>query len=241
MNDVTNAADLFESPQRLSSVEMVIERIKTLIVERKLNPGDRLPNEFELTRSLSVSRGTLREAMKILESYGIVEIRRGNGTFVSASAGKYLFEPLLFQLLFTTADRRKLRDLRELFELGLVRFVIRDAGSEQLDALEEACSVMERCVERNADPRELVEADLLFHRALGRATGNELMARIYEFVLEFFAPSIHSTYRREASGRNALLLHRAILDGLKARDPDRTVRAVKDSIGEWADLSEPEE
>ena len=71
------SADLFQVPQRRSSVDTVIDTIQELLLSKQLKPGDKLPNEIELTKSLSISRGSIREAMKILSSYGIVEIKRG--------------------------------------------------------------------------------------------------------------------------------------------------------------------
>ena len=71
-----------------SSVDFVVNSIKELLLGKKILPGDRLPPETELCRLLSVSRGSVREAMKVLSALGIVEVKRGDGTYVSTGAAK---------------------------------------------------------------------------------------------------------------------------------------------------------
>ena len=94
---------------------------------------------------------------------------------------------------------------------------------------------MERQVNDLAhDAKLLTECDLFFHAAIARATENELIEKIYSFTLELFAPSIEETHRDKESGSTALRLHMAILEGLKARDLQRTERAVKESLDKWS-------
>ena len=82
-----------------SNVETVVGTIKDLLNRRHLRPGDLIPSENELSGSLGISRGSIREAMKILAAFGVIEIRQGDGTYISTSTNKKLFDPLLFSLL----------------------------------------------------------------------------------------------------------------------------------------------
>ncbi len=68
--------------KRLSSVEIVVEKVKELLISQKLKPGDMIPSEMDLAEGLKVSRSSVREAVKILTAYGVLEIRRGSGTFL---------------------------------------------------------------------------------------------------------------------------------------------------------------
>jgi DNA-binding FadR family transcriptional regulator len=86
------------------------------------------------------------------------------------------------------------------------------------------------------DPKLVTECDISFHAAIARATENELIEKVYGFTLELFAPSVEETHHDQGSGINALRLHRAILDGLKARDLEKTEQAVKESLDEWSNL-----
>ena len=67
--------ELFKKDKRESAVDIVVNNIKQLLIERKLKPGDRLPSELEISEGMGVSRGSVREAMKILTAFGLVDIR----------------------------------------------------------------------------------------------------------------------------------------------------------------------
>jgi GntR family transcriptional regulator, transcriptional repressor for pyruvate dehydrogenase complex len=224
--------------ERRSAVETVIDTIEHLILTRRLRPGDRIPSEFELTRTLSTSRGSIREAIKILSSFGVLEIRRGDGTFVSKSPSRRLFDHLVFQMILGDADKRMLKELRELIEIGIIKLVLANAGAEDIAAIERELERMAaKVAEKEWDPHTLTQLDLAFHRAVGKATKNELIQRIYDFTLKLFAPSIEETHRNERKGLNALRSHRRIMKGLQARDEAATVAAVRESIEQWAILS----
>lgn len=224
--------------ERRSAVETVIDTIERLILTKRLRPGDRLPSEFELTRTLSTSRGSIREAIKILSSFGVLEIRRGDGTFVSESLSRRLFDHLVFQMILSDPDKRMLKELRELIEIGIIQLVLTNAADEDLRAIQaEVERMAAKVAEKDADPKTLTELDLAFHRAIGRATKNELIQRIYGFTLDLFAPSIEETHRNKRKGLNALRCHKRILAGLLARDGAGAEAAVRESIEQWAILS----
>jgi DNA-binding FadR family transcriptional regulator len=224
--------------ERRSAVETVIDTIERLILTKRLRPGDRLPSEFELTRTLATSRGSIREAIKILSSFGVLEIRRGDGTFVSESLSRRLFDHLVFQMILSDPDKRMLKELRELIEIGIIQLVLANAVDDDLRAIQDEVDRMAaKAAERDADPKALTELDLAFHRAIGRATKNELIQRIYGFTLDLFAHSIEETHRNKRKGLNALRCHKRILAGLLARDEASAKAAVRESIEQWAILS----
>ena len=74
--------ELFRANKRESAVDFVVNKIKKLLVEQKLKPGDRLPNEVEISEAMNVSRGSVREALRILTAFGLVESRVGTGTYI---------------------------------------------------------------------------------------------------------------------------------------------------------------
>ncbi|HCJ94640.1 MAG TPA: FadR family transcriptional regulator, partial [Sphaerochaeta sp.] len=118
--------------RRPSAVEIVVEKIKELLIERKLQPGDMIPSETVLAESLQVGRGSVREAVKVLCAYGVLEIRRGAGTFIATASNKRLFDAHLFQILVQERDYRSLTQVRELLEEGIVRLVIENADKDDL-------------------------------------------------------------------------------------------------------------
>jgi GntR family transcriptional repressor for pyruvate dehydrogenase complex len=230
--------EIFKSQQRKSAVETVIETVRDLLLTRQLKRGDRLPNEMELTKKLSTSRGSIREAMKILSSFGIVEIKRGDGTYISHSMSNRLFDHLVFQLILSDADKKMLTELREMTEIGIIKLVVANATDEDIARIREEHARMAESVDKGvSDAKALTQLDLRFHLAVGRATKNELIRKVYEVTLDLFAPSIEETHRRPDNSRNALRHHTNILAGLEARDRDRAESAVRESITQWAILS----
>ena len=204
--------ELFYADRLESAVDRVLNVFKEALITRKLKPGDRLPSEVELSRRLSVSRGSIREAMKILSAFSIVEIRRGDGTYIAQSDQKVTFDPLLFSLILSNANVRELVELRELMEFAIVKLIIKSARPEDLENIEHAVFQMEKLIgnyEEN-ETDQFVRSDLDFHRALGKATKNRLVEKVYNFVMDFFTPSIRITHENLKGGRNALAHHKKI-------------------------------
>lgn len=229
------APSLPQAPRRESAVDLVINGIKEMLVAGRATPGDRLPNEMELAAALSVSRGSVREAMKILSAFGIVEIIQGDGTYVATSMNKSFFGPLFFSLIASKADAEKLVELRELIELGIVRIIARNATEEDLQEIEARCNAMRRRIESGErDPKVLAACDMELHRALGRATKNGLIEKLYGFLIEYFAPSIEKVHQDETSRLAALRLHDEIAAALRVRDARRAEQAIESYDQGWA-------
>jgi len=226
--------EIFKAQRRKSAVDSVIEIIRDLLLSKQLKKGDRLPNETVLTERLSLSRGSIREAMKILSSFGVVEIKRGDGTYVSHAAGNRLFDHIVFQLMLSDADEKKLMEFRELIERGIIRIVIANARNEDIAAIRREYSRMvERVEAGEPDSAVLTELDLQFHRAIGRATRNEFIGKLYDFTLDFFAPWIKRTNEMPDRGRESLTYHENILAGIESRDQKRAEAAVEASVAHW--------
>jgi GntR family transcriptional repressor for pyruvate dehydrogenase complex len=231
--------EVFRADKLESAVDRVLNVFKEALITGKLVPGDRLPSEIELSQSLSISRGSIREAMKILAAFGIVEIRRGDGTYIAKSDHKVIFDPLLFSLILSNANVKELVELRELMEFAIVKLIIDNAGEAELHSIERTIVQMEERIERYGEigVDELVQSDLDFHRALGDAAQNRLVEKIYDFVMDFFAPSIRITHENERGGRKALFHHQKIYATLKSRNVEEAIEAVEGSIVAWKELS----
>jgi len=226
--------DLFKADRRESAVDRVINTIKEALIDGKLVPGDRLPSEIELSKRLTISRGSIREAMKILSAFGVVEIRRGDGTYISLSDDRVIFEPLLFSLVLSKENMKELVELRELLEISIVKLVLENAGGEDLDAIGRTVIDLETKIESGeTQPSVLAAADISFHRALGIATKNRMVEKIYHFVIDFFSPSIELTHRLQEKGFLAKTHHRKIYNALVDHDLEGAVESVKESIGVW--------
>ena len=232
--DTNYITNIINKVNRESASEIVIKTIKKLLVTKKLRPGDRLPSEMELSESLGVSRGSVREAMKILSAYGIVNIKRGDGTYISDSTNEVLFDPLLFRLIVNHEDIKELKELREIIELGIISLAVEYSTGEDIKALEDAYDFMLKHVEEKTYKDDvIVEAELLFHTALGKATKNKLVQTLYNFIMDLFIPNLIKENQDDNFGYEALNSHRPIIDAIINRDIEAGKDAIKYSVYIW--------
>ena len=210
--------------EKKSLSQRTAERLYTQIaVERRMAPGEKLPNEVELSRRLGVSRATLREALRALTTQGVLEVRRGKGTFVSEQAGAT--DPFGFDRL----DRVK-GQLRDLFELrGIVepqaaRLACRRATSEELRNILRLGEAFEKTVLERGDS---IAADQAFHSGIVQAMHNDFMAQ--------FIPGIQRSISQSAALQDGVNWfsgetvedHRLILSFLRIRDQEGAEAAMR--------------
>jgi len=233
--------DVFFALKQESAVDRVINSIKEALISNRLLPGEKLPSEIDLSKKFAISRGSVREAMKILSALGIVEIKRGEGTFVAKSDPKVILDPLLFRLILSRAHKKELVELRELMEFAIVKLIISNAEHGDFVRIRKTIDEMQDRITLGKEnlPEDLAQSDLSFHRALGQATKNRLVEKIYDFVMDFFAPSIILTHTKQQKGLMALSLHTRIYEALVKREYKEALNAVEESIVAWKQLSMP--
>ena len=214
--------------KRQSAVDIVIDKIKELLIREQLKPGELLPNEHRLSESLGVSRGSIREAMKILSSFGIVEIRRGDGTYISSSANQRMFDPLLFGMLLSAGGHEDLIELRRILEIGIIDAIIERATDDDLELLHAQYRELECEITAGDDVETLSQCDLGFHYIMASITKNKMLENIYHFVAEMFAPTM--------SGDYALEPHRLIIEAISKRDKSLAENAIEKHTEVWRGL-----
>ena len=230
--------DKYVVDKRQSAVDIVLSNIRNMIMKKELKPGDRVPTETEICEAFAVSRGPVREAMKILSALGIVEIRRGQGTFIATSSSHAIVDSLWFEFILSDADVREMFELREHMELSIMEMAIKNADKEDIEAIKAANEELIRKKESGATSAELSALDLNFHEVLVRATKNRLYNKIYRFVLEFLEPTISKTYSNRSNEEVAYTVHDKIVQALEERDYRKGVAAIENSIELWSELAE---
>lgn len=221
--------DIFAVQERRpSAVDVVVDKIKELLIERKLRPGDMIPNETALAESLHVGRGSVREAVKILSAYGVLEIRRGSGTFIAAASNKRLFDAHLFQILVQERDYRSLTQVRELLEEGIVKLVVEQASDSDFATLDAAMEQFLGELAKEEVSSELAgRYDIQYHRLLGKFTHNQIVENIYNFVIELFTPTINPIHA------GVYEVHKNLHDAIMNRDARRAVKLVREHTSTW--------
>lgn len=211
-----------------SLVDRIIDRITEALIRNELAPGDKLPTENELVVSLGVGKSSVREAIKILQAMGVVEVRRGEGTFVARSAPSMGINPMLYQLLLDQGSMQDIFALREVFEPGYTLLAMHSASEADIKNIERTLVSFEKLVSEN---RQTGEDDLSFHLAILEATHNPYVIRIGKMILKMFMGSVSRSVRNVP--QQAVGDHRRIYEALVARDETRLHRAVLDSFLGW--------
>lgn len=214
--------------------QLVIRRIKQALLSGALKPGDRLPSEPELASKWGVGRTSVREALKMLVALGVLEVRRGAGTYVVESMSSNALDPLVFSLLLQPATQAELMEFRQTLELDLVRFAVERATDEDLDRMQHSIDQLEQLALRDPlDPALLVQADLDFHAAVHAATHNRFLAKIGDSVMQFFSGPILTAMTTVRGPWNAVRVHKQYLDAIKNRDLEAGRQAVQEAVQIW--------
>jgi GntR family transcriptional repressor for pyruvate dehydrogenase complex len=228
-----------EEKKSPTAVEQIIKAIKNMIIEKGLRIGDKIPNEFELSTMFGKSRGCVREAVKILDSYGVLEVRRGDGTYVRGSASNGLFDAQFFRIIAMGTNLPDLIQLRHILETGIIRAAIDRVTEASLKELEESEKRLQSALESKDAIEQIVAADLQFHKTLVEITGNEVLKNVYINMLDIFTPFIkHSYVQQHATSDFSVLRHHdLIIRAVAERDHDLAQYAVRNSLKDWEDLN----
>ena len=198
--------------------EQTSDRLYEMIVdEHRYMPGSKLPNENELSETLGVSRTTLREAISFLAAQGVLEIRRGKGTFVVESLPA---EGLDLTALAGVRSRVRAKDLFEMrliFEPATVALACQRASDEELRQIEKKARRMEETAAAGGD---WPLADQEFHWAIIKASHNEYMRRLYPIINSAVDEILQISPSRQRMQDIALGDNRTILAFLLKRDED---------------------
>lgn len=187
-----------------------------IVAEGRLAPGDKLPNEVELSQELGVSRATLREAIRTLTVRGVLEVRRGRGTFVSQQVEE-INDFGFGQLDGVKGQLRELFEVRAIFEPEMAALACARAADEELADILTQGQAVERCIRAGEDR---TQADRDFHAAIVRATHNEFMMRLLPIINQAVETAIVSGAHGERLAEDTLRDHALLMEFFQKRDPD---------------------
>jgi GntR family transcriptional repressor for pyruvate dehydrogenase complex len=222
----------------VSVTDDAIAKIKAMIISGELRPGDRLPKESDLARGLGLSRNSLREAVRALSLVRILDVRQGDGTYVTSLDADVLLEAMSF-LVDLHHDRNMLHTLeaRRVLEAAAAALAAQYIEDPELDRLYALIEEAARC----ASIEEFVDNDLAFHRGIAVASRNPVLVALLDSLASRTARARIWRGIMQADARaRTLTEHRAIVDSLQARRPDlarawATVHVA--GVEEWAALA----
>ena len=171
-----------------SVVNKIVDNITNAIINGELNPGDKIPTEAELSESMGAGRNSVREAIKVLEAYGVVHIKRAEGTFVSQEYDSRMIYPVLYGIILQKDSTSQIVELRKVIDVGLLQLAVDKLRSKsleqtQMEAIEKAMEELEYQAHMDKpQARSLYEADVQFHMAIVGITENVMLQSICNYV-----------------------------------------------------------
>lgn len=207
--------------------EEIVRRVKAMIAEGRLKGGDRLPPERDLAEKFVVSRTSVREALRALESLGLVEIRAGEGTFVRQVSIEALVEPLALLMLSEREATAELFEARRLLEPSLAALAAARATPEEVQEMER---ILEAQAQEIAAGRTGLAQDAQFHAAIGVAAHNRAITRIAHAVMDLLAQSREDSLNTPGRPTRSHEDHRRVLAAVRARDADGARRAMLEHL-----------
>jgi GntR family transcriptional repressor for pyruvate dehydrogenase complex len=227
-----------EREPRLS--DKVADLLLRSIMGLGLQPGDKLPSERELGEQFGVSRTVIREAVRALAAKGVIDARTGSGLRVAAVDAAAVSESISLYLRGGALEYPKVHEVRKLLEVELSALAAERGDDAHVARIEEICAEMEAAVDE--DVERASRLDLEFHRAIAKATRNEL----YLLLLDSIGEALLEVRRgnlQTGAGDETLRAHRAILDAIRARDPDGARDAMATHLDQverhWEEHQQP--
>lgn len=208
--------------KRLS--DSVADDILTMItIEKRFLPGDKLPNENDLSKELNVSRTTLREAIRILVTNGILEIQRGRGTFIKNNLNLNHIESMS-HLSNAKVEAKDLYEMRLIFEPEAAYYAAIRASDKEMKRILSFGRQVEEKIKIGADRTEVEQA---FHKSIAKATHNEFMNKLMPVIYQAIGKGVALSEKNELVIKDTLNDHRMIMEFLEARNAEGARNAMK--------------
>lgn len=211
---------------RQKTYELVAERLLALISSRHLGPGDPVPSERELVDLYRVGRSSVREALRMLETQGV--IRSGaNGSFRVAEFGSTLNSSLEFLLSVEAADVGELFETRRILEGEAAALAASRRMKGQLAEMAQAIDEMEAGL---GSEERFITADLHFHLLVAQATRNRVLLHLMDAIRALLQRSLASSYHIPGSPDRAIDMHRLILEAIEQRRPEEARQRMQEHV-----------
>lgn len=204
----------------------ILNQIKALIGSGALSAGGRLPSERVMAEEMSVSRATIREAIRSLELIGVVRCVQGEGNFLTDSLDRCMLEPLSMMFMLGSKDIRQLQQLRHGLEVQAASLAARMATPEQTAELESLCVQIESA----QDPQTRALTDQKFHHTVASLSGNTLITGILnaaEALIDNLISDLRSRIINDRDSSESIdRQHMKIASAIKAQDSEAAARAM---------------
>jgi len=221
--------EIFSSITAVRASSGVVKQIKAAILEESFKPGDRLSSEMELARIFQTSRATVREALRVLEKEGFLEIRQGvkGGSYVREADFTPIVNSLSMLLQRKKITFKYLTEVRLLIEPEIARLASERATKADIKRMEEALEALRSVVERR---ERSTMTNLSFHRAIGEGCKNPAFYFINESLMNLLHESLSRLTLKLENNRHLLAQHIQIFEAIKARDGEKARAKMREHV-----------
>jgi GntR family transcriptional repressor for pyruvate dehydrogenase complex len=224
---------LIEPIRKTRVAEEVADRIRVLILDGTFPVDQALPAERALAERFDVSRGSIRDAFRTLETIGLLVTRHGQGTFPQELDVNRLIAPLASVLSYRHELQGELLDLRRMFEPAVARAAATRITDEDLADLERILDAQRQKLNTG---RSAIVEDTAFHHVLARATRNRAVVSIMATLNDLLVESRKLTLKQKGRPGRSILGHQAVVAALRQRDAGAAAEAMREHIDQIADL-----
>jgi DNA-binding FadR family transcriptional regulator len=213
--------------------EEVADRIRVLMLDGTFPPGEPLPSERHLAERFGVSRGSIRDALRTLETIGLLETRHGQGTFPHELSVDRLVAPLASVMAYRSDLQDELLDVRRMFEPAVARVAALRATEEDLADLQRILDTQRQKLKTS---QSAIVEDTAFHAILARATRNRVIMSIMATLNDLLVESRTQSLLQKGRPARSVDGHEAVVAALRRRDAEGASQAMYNHIDQIADL-----
>jgi GntR family transcriptional repressor for pyruvate dehydrogenase complex len=224
--------------KRTNIYEDVIRHLKNHIVANRLSPGDRLPTEAELAESFSVSRLSVREALKVMESLGIVQSKTRDGTRLQAWTMKPVTDHVRFLLDVEQVPLEEIAVARQSVECSMMPIIVANADDRDFERIAAAVDAMATVVAgKKVTSDQIAQSDSEFHLALLASTHNRAIESFGAMLQEFFQQIRASLFVGKDDYDSSVEEHRLIYQALREGNADKATQLMRQHLDVYSGFS----
>lgn len=207
----------FKPRDKKTAIEDVYEQLLNHITTGVWKENDKIPSENELTELLQVSRNTIRQAIQKLSAIGVIETRRGEGSFVKRIDTGFYMNLLAPTVFLGQSDYMQLFEYEKCIQVGSVTLACEKADEKDLAELETCLSHMKEA----GSLEDFNTADLDYHLAIAKATKNDMLYKTMQIIKEMLIGMLQNV-ADEYGSDSSIHIHEKILAAIKAKDKDQS-------------------
>ena len=203
--------------------EEVVNQVHEMVREGKFKAGDQLPSERELAETFKVSRTSVREALRALETQGLIVSRTGAGNFVADLPVESLIAPLAAMLIEEKSALADIFEMRKVIEPHIASLAAERATKRDIERMKKILDKQREAVSRGETG---VEADAELHFAIGRATQNQALEKLVSGLMDILSHSREESLQTKDRRKASIESHRKILSAIEAHDTKKAREAM---------------